>query len=184
MVFCAVLRWEPFVSRYMLSYLALLCPMIAIQLQNRLPRILWYGMTAALVLLCLTDLSHQGAYHQTMLTKWGADQRPLGYFSNRYTEYAPYCAICDAVDAGGYKLVGLFTGADDYEYPLWYMLSGKVRRMEHIAVSNESRIYADSAFQPDCIIWLGSKPAMPYEWNGKTYETCIEGGEGRYLLCP
>ena len=32
-VFCTVLRWEAFVTRYMVSYLALLCPMIASQFQ-------------------------------------------------------------------------------------------------------------------------------------------------------
>lgn len=33
-IFCLVLRWEPFVTRYMVSYLALLCPMIVCQLQK------------------------------------------------------------------------------------------------------------------------------------------------------
>ena len=33
LAFCTVLRWEPFVGRYMISYLALLCPMISMVLQ-------------------------------------------------------------------------------------------------------------------------------------------------------
>ena len=71
MVFCAVLRWEPFVSRYMLSYLALLCPVIAIQLQNRLPRIPRYALAAIVILLCVADLSYQGIYHWTIMTERG-----------------------------------------------------------------------------------------------------------------
>lgn len=34
LVFCCVVRWEPFVSRYMVSYLALLCPMIAFEVED------------------------------------------------------------------------------------------------------------------------------------------------------
>ena len=34
LLFCCIVRWEPFVSRYMLSYLALLCPMIAFEIED------------------------------------------------------------------------------------------------------------------------------------------------------
>lgn len=184
MVFCAVLRWEPFVSRYMLSYLALLCPMIAIQLHSRLPRIARCSLTVVVILLCFIDLSRQSAYDQLMMTKWGANQRPYGYFANRNTEYDSYFAICEVIKDKDYASVGLFINVDDYEYPLWEMLLGQTERIEHIGVTNESMIYADDAFQPDCIIWLGSKPTEPYEYNGKTYGECTEYQERHYLLCP
>lgn len=185
MVFCAVLRWEPYVSRYMLSYLALLCPLIAVQIQNRLPgNIPRYLLVDIVVLLCIVDLSHQGVYHWTMMTRWGAERRPEGYFAIRYTEYEPYTALCAAIDERGYVLVGLSMGADDYEYPLWQMLPDRVLRIEHVGVTNASSIYADNMFRPDCIVWIGQKPDTPYEYNGKVYENCIECGEGHYLLCP
>lgn len=183
-VFCAVLRWEPYVSRYMLSYLALLCPMIAIQLRNRLPRVVRCSLTLIIIALCLVDLSHQYAYHRLMMTKWGANQRPYGYFVNRHTEYDPYFALCNTIKDNEYTFVGLFINGDDYEYPLWQMLCGQVERMEHIGVTNESMIYEDLTFHPDCIIWLGSKPEMPYEYHGIIYEECTEYQEGHYLLCP
>ena len=182
MVFCAVLRWEPFVSRYMLSYLALLCPLIAIQLQNRLPRIPRYALAAVVILLCVADLSYQSIYHWTMVTKREAGQRPEGYFANRFEEYEPYAAVCAAIDDGGYNSVGLSMGGDDYEYPLWRMLPDEVMRIEHVGVTNQSAGYADGSFQPDCIVWLGTEPDAPYEYNGKTYEKCRECGEGHYLL--
>ena len=182
MVFCAVLRWEPFVSRYMLSYLALLCPVIGIQLQNRLAGIPRYALAAAVILLCAVDLSYQGIYHWTIVTKSEADQRPEGYFVNRHVEYEPYAALCAAIDEGGYVSVGLTMGADDYEYPLWRMLPDEVMRIEHVGVTNQSADYADSSFRPDCIIWLGAEPDAPYEYNGKIYEKWKEYGEGHYLL--
>ncbi len=33
-IFCCLVRWEPYVSRYMISYLALLCPMIAFETED------------------------------------------------------------------------------------------------------------------------------------------------------
>lgn len=184
MVFCAVLRWEPYVSRYMLSYLALLCPLIAIQLQNRLPRIPRYVLITSVILLCLADLSYQSAYHRIMMTRWGAARRPEGYFASRSTEYEPYTALCTAIDNIGGTSVGLVMGSDDYEYPLWKMFPRRVTRTEHIGVVNASADYADPVFQPDCIVWLGTRPDTPYEYNGRTYEKCIDCGEGHWLLCP
>lgn len=183
-VFCATLRWEPYVSRYMLSYLALLCPLVAIQLQNRLPRLPRYFLITAIVAFCLTDLFHQSAYHQIMMTKWGANRRPEGYFAMRHTDYEPYADLCAAIRENGYTLIGLHVGNDHYEYPLWQMLPKEVLRIEHVDVSNDSSVYTDPLFRPDCIIWLGAKPDFPYEYNGKIYETCWEYEEGYYLLCP
>lgn len=34
LIFCCVVRWEPFVSRYMVAYLALLCPMISFEVED------------------------------------------------------------------------------------------------------------------------------------------------------
>ena len=114
----------------------------------------------------------------------GGDQRPEGYFVNRHVEYEPYAALCAAIDDGGYISVGLSMGADDYEYPLWRMLPDEVMRIEHVGVTNQSSGHADSSFQPDCIVWLGAEPGVPYVYNGKIYEQCKECGEGHYLLYP
>ena len=58
-LFCVVLRWEPFVSRYMISYLALLCPAIGIVLdmvQERVPQAAVRGAYVILYFLCMTEM--------------------------------------------------------------------------------------------------------------------------------
>ena len=69
--------------------------------------------------------------------------------------------------------------ADDYEYPLWRMLDGC--RIEHIYVENESAVYADSEFTPDCIVWFGVLPE-DITINGREYQEVTDFGEEYYLL--
>ncbi len=69
--------------------------------------------------------------------------------------------------------------ADDYEYPLWMMVDGC--RMEHINVENESAIYTDTEFTPDCVIWFGSLPEEVVV-NGRVYASVTDFGEKYYLL--
>ena len=45
-------------------------------------------------------------------------------------------------------------GPVEYEYPLWYMLRDANVRIEHVLVDNETAVYTDTAFMPDCICYL------------------------------
>ena len=54
-------------------------------------------------------------------------------------------------------------------------------RMEHINVENESAIYADTEFTPDCVIWFGSLPEEVVV-NGRVYASVTDFGEKYYLL--
>lgn len=184
LAFCTVLRWEPFVSRYMISYLALLCPLIASQIQwgsegDRRRPFRW-GVAGIVSVLCLIEILSLSQYHFE-IWKDHARIRPYSYFAARWDELAVYPPIVDAIYSKGYESVGLsLRKADDFEYPFWAMLDGC--RLEHIQVKNESAIYADTAFVPDCIIWFGSLPEEDVEINGKTYGQVTEFGKKQYLL--
>lgn len=187
LLFCVVLRWEPYVTRYMVSYLALLCPMLALQLQNfteqKAARAA--GIIGAVGLLCLTSFISMGIYHREMCVKYGASSRPYGYFTNRSNEYSYYEAICQDIRAAGYTQLGLHTAEDSYEYPLWRMLDGQSERLEHVLVSNESEIYEDTGYIPECIIWIDSAPPEGgLTYNGQVYDRIIDYGEAHYLLLP
>lgn len=184
LVFCTVLRWEPFVSRYMTSYLALLCPLIASQIQHgtgeERRRPLRWGMIGAVSFLCVMEVINLSRYHYN-IWKDRACTRPYSYFAARWDELAVYPPIVDAIHSKGYESVGLYLRkADDFEYPFWAMLDGC--RLEHILVKNESEIYADTGFVPDCIIWFGNLPEEVLEINGKSYGLVTEFGEKQYLL--
>lgn len=180
--FCMILRWEPFVTRYMSAYLALLCPVIALQIQKRTSgpgkERLRQAITCIICFLCLTELLNMGIYHRNMCTQYQAGERPEGYFANRQGEREPYQAICQNILDCGYQTVGLKLAADSYEYPFWAMLNNRVQQMGHVLVDNESQIYAEHSFLPECIIWVGALPQETIEWQGIIYGNRVDLGEG------
>jgi hypothetical protein len=182
-LFCAVLRWEPFVSRYMVSYLALLCPAIAAWIWSCTGgnAKLRYGIVGALTLLCAAELVNLWSYHLDIYRYDGANNRPYGYFASRREVTQYYADAADAVKGAGYQNVGLYlvTG-DAYQYPIWEMLGD--RHLEHVNVNNESSIYVDPDFTPDCVIWFAGLPEENLEINGKVYDKVTEFGDHYYLL--
>lgn len=183
-VFCTVLRWEGFVTRYMIAYLALSCPMIASQLQyhigNKESRALRNGIVGVVCFLCMMETVGLTAYHYNMYVGWGANNRPYGYFVGRVDEKVYYIELTDAIKSKIYASVGLHMGGNRYEYPIWKMLDGQ--RIEHINVENESAIYAQQDFIPECIIWIGALSEEPVEVNGQVYTQIEDFGEDHYLL--
>lgn len=183
-VFCMVLRWQPFVSRYMIAYLALLCPMIAAGMQmgteGKRVRHLRWGIVGLVSLLCVAEAVSLSHYH---FDKWKdhARTRPYGYFAARWEEMAVYMPLADAIKSGEYVNVGLYLRkADDYEYPFWELLDGC--RLEHVLVDNKTAVYADENFVPDCIIWFGNLPEEPVKIGGRTFSKSTEFGNKQYLL--
>lgn len=184
LAFCTVLRWEPFVGRYMISYLALLCPFIAVILQletdgkKREP--LRWGIVGTVCFLCVMELLGLSRYHYKIFQEH-ARTRPYSYFAARWDEMAPYAALTDQIKSRGYENVGLYLHkADDFEYPFWAMLDGC--RLEHVLVDNETAGYADETFVPDCIIWFGELPEEPVVIGGQTYGSVMEAENKEYLL--
>lgn len=153
-VFCMFVRWEPFVARYMLPYLALLCPMISVWIEDMscnakhevknftLPISCWIGVTGLVFLF---------SYHGE-IAKEQDFARADGYFMNRREIELDYRKAEEVIENAGCKNVGLIMHMDAYEYPIQYMLKYNVNRIEHIMVDNETAIYEDITFVPDCIL--------------------------------
>lgn len=185
-IFCTVLRWEPFVTRYMVSYLALLCPMIASQIKfhtgESKSKSLRDGIIGIVCFLCIMEAISMTAYHYNVYAHEGANanNRPYVYFLHRKDKTGYYAALTDAVKSQMYSSVGLHIGSDEYEYPIWKMLEGQ--RIEHVNVNNESAIYADRDFVPECIIWIDALPEEPVIVNNQVYTQIEDFGEYHYFL--
>lgn len=153
-VFCAILRWEPFVSRYMLSYLALLCPAIAGQIEiffdtkNKRICSIEPMFTTIIYFLCATELVGMFYYHGNI----ALEQREIsGYFKNRDTIEDSYWKLAEYVNDREDRNIGLMIGSDTYEYPLISMLDN-YDRIEHVNVKNATDKYENMDFHPDIII--------------------------------
>lgn len=153
-VCCTFIRWEPFVSRYMLPYLALMCPMASIWIEDISENakneclkkasyivVSWLGITGVLMLF---------SYHGNIIIKQKVS-RPEGYFTNRTYIREEYISAVDTVIESGARNIGLMMGGE-YEYPIQYMLKETAERIEDVGVGNDTKKYADSSFIPECII--------------------------------
>lgn len=185
-VFCALLRWEPFVSRYMISYLAILCPALVGQLEiffeetyNEKYKGAWIRIKTIICFMCITELCGVLIDNGwTALSKRGS----AGYFVNRSEIYESYSKIAEAVNDKGYENIGLIIGGDVYEYPLTVMLDG-YNRIEHVNVTNQTAMYEDESFIPDVIISIGySMEKDNLYCHGKEYTISEVIDEGTYIL--
>lgn len=164
--FCAVLRWEPFVSRYMISYFAVLCPALAGQME------LFFGNSAIkkskiersvvpiICFLCCTEMLGMSYYHGKIAFE---QSKSNGYFVTRRELTESYGKLADMLEQRGYSNIGLVTGGDSYEYPIIAMIEN-YGRIEHVNVENETGKYEDLGFIPDIIIALN--------YDGPDYIVC------------
>lgn len=154
-IFCCLVRWEPYVSRYMISYLALLCPMIAFETEDFSENFIYPVGRAflfpAILFMCCIELFGLSVYH-TKISMYGSDDRFKGYFYNRQEIYSDYDEVCNIVKSKGYKTIGLVLSGDSYEYPIWQRLNSSAELINHIMVMNESVQYEKTDFMPECII--------------------------------
>ena len=151
---CILIRWEPFVSRYMLPYLALLCPMVAICIQdfelNYKQGVYKNVMVTVICCLCLSELAFMIPYHLKIIETQG--DRPNGYFVYNGDKMSDYIDAASFIEQEGFQNIGLILGGDTYEYPLWKVMPEEVKRIEHVRIENSSFKYENVEFKPECIL--------------------------------
>lgn len=166
-LFCVIVRWELFVSRYMLPYFALLCPIISIQFQDIYEncRIKSAGHAAISIIhfCCIIDLFAMTWYHGGIMKGGWKDE----YYVNNLNVAEEYREIINDICNSDIKNVGLKLELNAYEYPLWITNKDNLY-LSHINVENETAKYSNEDFVPDCIIsTYGAEDKV--EFGGKQY---------------
>ncbi len=183
--FCAVLRWEPFVSRYMLSYLALLCPAVVSQLEmffegkdekhyrNELI------FVTVFYFLCITEFWGLLYYHGKIALSQTDSE---GYFASRREITENYLCITNAVNGNGYEDIGLIIGKDSYEYPLMVMLED-YDSIKHVNVNNSTAGLEEQGFVPDIILVIDCDlPKERLMCHNHEYEITEQIAENIYIF--
>lgn len=184
-VFCTMLRWEPFVSRYMISYFAVLCPAIAGQLDllfennDECSHKNEIRLTSVLYFLCITEIMGVIYYHGRIALN---QSKQVGYFENRSNVTSEYVELIELVNRMNYRNIGLLIGEDSYEYPLEAMLNYDTR-IEHINVTNVTGKYEDIDFIPDIVVAInyGIEDSI-LSCHGHEYELNKKLGENVCVL--
>lgn len=184
--FCALLRWEPFVSRYMISYLGVLCPAIAGQLEmffveskNEKQKSVGIRVIFLICFMCIAELFGLVYCHGRIAL---TESRFSGYFRNYEDIEEPYRKIVDIVNARKCENVGMLLGGDTFEYPLIVMLND-YKRLEHICVTNMTAKHENEEFIPDIIISIDRVLEQDViEYQGAKYEMSELIDDNVYLL--
>ena len=179
LTFLAVLRWEPYISRYMIGYFAILLPVIVVGIQELLGhmhRIVGYILIFLIMLGCISD------YYLTILDIRGNyniyDTKEECYFTLNHDQYEIYKDVADYVKEHNCKKIGLLSAENYYDYPLYKMVEDTVDEYKHVAVKNgdyifnDSYKYEDSTYNPDVIFAIANRvdENSYYEYNGKKYQ--------------
>lgn len=191
----ALMRWEPYVNRYLIGYFGLLCPAVSLEFQRlqmyRTPgkgreiRFLAMGMT--LMLSCVEF----GVMFDERRLETAEDSRKSEteqYFATGKDKEKDYITVTDLVKERGYRKVGLKLDAGAFEYPMLRLLQDSITDYELVNVESETADLEDYSFQPDCIIYTGAAadgfPNEEYECHGYIYTKITKISDVCWLVEP
>lgn len=122
-LFCFSLKWQPWGSRLHTALFMLSAPMVAIALAQL------GKSTALIVIVVMAALSFPFVLYnerRPLITgDWEQKQRSELYFTARPELCAAYTQAVDLLATADAQEVGLLTGHDDWEYPLWILAKEK-----------------------------------------------------------
>jgi 4-amino-4-deoxy-L-arabinose transferase-like glycosyltransferase len=178
LLFCLVLKWQPWNSRLMLPLFVLGAALTGVVLGGvRPPRAGWaHAATAALLIGALPGVVNNPSRPVFGSASVFTVPRERQYFANLPWLYEPYAGAAQQAAAGGCASVGLILGSDDWEYPLWVLLHdlSPAIRIEHVNVQNVSAGSAAAdpgyaSFRPCALIVIREDPPQTVEVSGVAY---------------
>ena len=159
LLFCALLKWQPWHSRLQLPFFVLASPFVAAVLFKRLTKKFTIAIAFALLLSALPwvlfNSSRPLMGDQSIRNRTRLDQ----YFNNRPELRDAFLGAAYFLKADKCGQIGLDIGTNDWEYPFWPLLNPDANdaiRIEHVNVKNESGLISVlpyfSRFSPCAII--------------------------------
>jgi 4-amino-4-deoxy-L-arabinose transferase-like glycosyltransferase len=161
LLFCLLLKWQPWNSRLHLPLFVLASPMVGVTWEA-LPGVMWvttilFAAGAAPPLL-RNKLAPSIGPH-TIFNTSPLDQLFYSFGGHSNSRERAYVAAAQVIGRHDCSHVGLILGWDDWEHPLWRLIPESMdrsRQIEHVAVGNRSAAQAKShpGFTP-CAILVG-----------------------------
>jgi hypothetical protein len=159
LLFCALIKWSPYNSRYHLPLFVLASPFVAVVLFKSLNEKVIEMIAFALLLSALPwvffNSSRPLMGDQSIWKRTRLDH----YFNNRPYLRKAFFGAADFLKSKQCSQIGLDIGPNDWEYPFWPLLNpatNEAIRIEHVHVKNESGLISVlpyfSRFSPCAII--------------------------------
>ena len=175
LAFCCVVKWYNFVIRYEIGYLAMVSPAVMLMFQRlfkkRKKAVYVFGclLFAVSILTFVQEIKYHSKYQAVYAFRDSGEARIRKYFEVRGGLFGPYVQISGDIASRHYERIGFYCGSDSYEYPLWKLLPEGVERFEHVCVVNETSIYDDENFVPECIIAVDRETEQKISYHGYDY---------------
>jgi len=181
LLFCLVLKWQPWHSRLQLPLFVLAAPLVALALQGSGAVIL--GSTLLLGIQAAPPLLHNRlaplAGRHTVFNTPRINQYFQSFSRRPTARQQAYVAAAELIRGRACTEVGLMLDWDQWEHPLWVLLPGSLRgerRLEHVGVANSSaRLARLPPDAPPCALVVGGDRADPIEVEGRSYRMALRG---------
>ena len=137
LLFCLIVRYQPWNGRFHLPLFVLFCPVAGLVLEYFLKQksvvVVLVLAVGALPWLFMND------QHPWFggLSIWKQPKYIQHFYKDPYL-IQPYAAAQEYLRSTGCLQIGLMLGADTWEYPWWVLFKGQGARIEHVGVSNRS----------------------------------------------
>jgi hypothetical protein len=180
-LFSAVVRWQPWITRLELPFFVLAGPIVGFALGSFAPRTLRGAVPALVLVMAVGSLPWLVANRsRPLLPKpYFLTSRTDNLFANRTDLKDKYVAVADRITAGNYRNIGLVIGRDDWEYPLWYLLNPYLStvngRIEHMmSGKTEVKSYPNGAFHPDVLFVFAKELPAQIEIDAVTWTRFLD----------
>jgi len=139
LLFCLIVRYQPWNCRFHLPLFILFCPVAGFILGSFLKqKSIILGVIFFIGAMPYLFLNNQHPWIGPM-SIW-KQPKPAQYFYKRPNLALPYVQTTGYLKSIGCRQIGLITGEDSWEYPWWVFLGGKDVRIEHVGVKNASGV--------------------------------------------
>ena len=180
LLFCSFIKWQPYGGRLHTPWFILSSAVIGIAFSKIKPVYIANTIICIFFLASLPALV-EGRPRPLVGNGNIFSEQNLGYFATRPDLLRPYTSITQQLDQMNVHSIGLVTRDNDFEYPLWVLLSEHYKplpRIEHVDVTNETEQISKSplfrTFVPDVLVVIHppASATTPYTIEHRTYQQC------------
>ena len=172
LLFCLILKWQPWHSRLHLPLFVLWSPIVGIFYENQTKLLI----AATLLMTALARIPVTENYLRPLVGERRITQttRMNQYFPSKAHEQAAYVDAAALLRTHNCTQVGLMIGWDEFEHPLWVLLGDLISdggRMSHVSVTNSSAHLKNRwpVFRPCSIVSVGYPVEKTLEIDGQLF---------------
>ncbi len=161
LLFCLVLKWQPWHSRLHLPLFVIWAPAVSIALSPGWSRRIGYGAATALLVAALVVIGYNETRPLYGPRSIFSTERADQYFATRPFG-VDYRAAIGYLNSQTHGNIGLVLGTNAWEHPFWTLLkdeAGDNPRLEHVLVGNVSGRLATQHQRPAAIICVSCTAA-------------------------